>query len=98
MLGGRERYFVGEDEDVMFYAEVADGLKFGAGEDFADGVVAGLGFVSGDVGREVRTYGVLITIIFVLGLMAFSSSAMSIVQSAAEDTSVPPFLGGWRGI
>ena len=31
--------FVAEDEDVVFYAEVADSLEFVAGEDFADGVV-----------------------------------------------------------
>lgn len=39
----------------------------------------------------------LMSIILVFGLMAFSSRNMSIVQSAADDTSVPPFLGGWRG-
>lgn len=35
------------------------------------------------------------TIIFVLGFMAFSSSAISNVQSPADETSVSPFLGGF---
>lgn len=88
--------FVGEDEDVVFYAEVADGLEFGFGKDFADGVMAGPFFqlvLENEKGRG-QTYGVLMTIIFVFGLMAFSTSAILIVQSAAEDISLPPFLGG----
>ena len=39
----------------------------------------------------------LSTIILVLGVMALSSSAKSIVQSAAEVFSVPPVLGGCMG-
>lgn len=90
--------FVGEDEDVVFYAEVADGLELGFGEYFTDGVVAGTGLIEiGTSGKRREAYGVLITIIFVFGLIAASSKDMSIVQSAAEDTSVPPFLGGCRG-
>lgn len=87
--------FVGKDQDVVFDAEGADGLEFGEGEDLADGVVAGISCqLVGYEGEERQMYGVLITIIFVLGLMAFSREDMSIVQSAAEDMSVAPFLGG----
>lgn len=94
--------FIGEDKDVAFHAEVADGLELGFGEDFADGVVSRRIFLlvefGAERGRERReTDGVLMTIIFVFWVMAFSSRDMSIVQSAADDTSVPPFLGGWRG-
>lgn len=39
----------------------------------------------------------LLTIIFVLGLMVFSSSSKSIVHSEAGEVLVAPSLGGWRG-
>ena len=34
--------FVGEDDDIVASAQGADGEEFGGGEDFAEGVVAGL--------------------------------------------------------
>jgi len=45
--------FVGEDEDVMLHAEVADSEELGVGEDFADGVVRGVY----DDHARLRCYG-----------------------------------------
>lgn len=80
----------------MFDAKVSNGLELGFGKDFAHGIVPGPCLVRFRRCSR-KTYGVLSMIIFVLGVMAFSTSAMFIDQSPAEDTSVAPFLGGWRG-
>jgi hypothetical protein len=37
----RGNYLVGEDDDIILDAEVADLFKFLLGEDFADGIVSG---------------------------------------------------------
>ena len=56
---GRGFYLVREDKDVMFDAEVADGLELGFGEDFADGVVAVVLLVDHATGnRRVAVRGV----------------------------------------
>lgn len=103
--------FVGQDDEVMLHAEVADALQFGSGEDFPDGVMAIAG-VSGvlhrnlDMGVHTVSSGPgnvrlrneilvgLLTIIFVLELMVFSSSSKSIVHSDAGEVLVAPSLGG----
>lgn len=41
MRKGKGEYLVRKDDEVMFDAKVANGLQFGFGEDFANGVVPG---------------------------------------------------------
>ena len=55
--------------------------------------------VSSDFEKTLPTglWGVLRTIILVLGVMAASSSAKSMVQFAAEEVVVAPSGGGWSG-
>lgn len=87
---------VGEDDEVSLDTKIANGLKFGFGKDFSNGIVADLVSVHFWASSEEH-YGVLRTIILVLELMAFSSASMFTVQSPAEDTSEPPFFGGSSG-
>jgi len=98
--------FVGQDDDLVLYAEVGDLLEFGFGVDFADGVVfweEGSGGLVGcvskvkDDGGVKNIRGVLRTSILVLGVMAFSSSSKSMVHSPAERVLTPPSLGGCMG-
>ena len=96
--------FVGQNNDFVLDAQVAYFLELIARVHLADGVVCqtilvhftGCGFYFKTLGwQSVR--GVFKTIILVRGVIAFSSSAKSIVQSAADEVLVAPVSGGCMG-